>query len=530
MNFGINFCNDVSNILYRGDNVWEDLLKINSNQIFFHRLIGINSNEETYLENYYNLMDKLNDIENKLIIKNGFGLSVDEQLLNKMNIYWVTVTKVKNITSRQIVDLTFRYMQEPLINKEEDELIKENLSNIISLFRESQDNLSILKNFYVKLVCWIEKYLPDLYKKENSSKVVFYFGDIKRDEAYFLLFLSWLGSNVLYLNTSNESGFKSINSIDKLSTLEQLENSKVYENLPKRPKKVKQSTIAHTASQELHEILHSGDSGIYKPWQFEEYEVKVVPLQTTYDEMIILWKEPANFRTGFSVENKTVHVPSMFSKVSGVYENIEKYWLDFEELRSESNTLFFDKVPFVSDVNYHKQNIILKDGIFDISDVKKMKEYKFHYLRLPIQNLIIDRINDLIELEDFFLFDTSKYEFKFKVLHTILQLDKRFIDQLQKFDFSSNIPKVVIYDKDESICSESDAIVLCFLHLIGFDIVLFTPTGYQNIENLINRIYFDDHKMPRFEMDLEIPNIQLRVNPNNSGDIKKASWFSKFFS
>jgi hypothetical protein len=527
---GENFMATEKYKLKNTSDIWNDIFNTdNSDGFIFHRVIGMYSDENTYLNNYYDMVNKLESIENKLILKKGFDMKIDETLLNKMNIFWVTVTKIKNITSQQIVDLTFRYKQDPLISEDVDRLIKEKLVDMITKFRKTQDNLSILKNFYVKFVYWIEKYIIELYKELTvKKKILIYFGDIKRDEISFLQYLNWLGVDILYINTLDESGFSSILDKGDFTTVENLVIQKKYVELPVRPKIVKHETIAFRASQELHEMLHTGDSGLFKPWQFENFEVQVVPLQTTYDEMIILWKETSNYRTGFAVDTKTVYVPSIFSKISGVQERIEKYWLDLDDLRSEENTVFFDSVPFVNDVSYHKQNILLKGGRFEADDVKNLKEYKYTHLRLSIQNLIIDRINDLIELEDFFLFDSSKFDFKYKVLHTILQLDKRFIEQLQKFDFASNIPKVVIYDGDERVCTESDAIVLGFLHLIGFDIALFTPTGYQNIENLINNIYFDTHKMPKFEMNLQIPVIQDRKLSDNN--IAKDSWFKKFFN
>ncbi|MDW0050012.1 YceG family protein [Clostridioides difficile] len=55
---------------------------------------------------------------------------------------------------------------------------------------------SIIKNFAVKLLCWIDYFLPKLFynkvKTTISPKIV-YFGNIKRQELFFLYFLSQLG-------------------------------------------------------------------------------------------------------------------------------------------------------------------------------------------------------------------------------------------------------------------------------------------------------------------------------------------------
>lgn len=77
---------------------------------------------------------------------------------------------------------------------------------------------------------------------------------------------------------------------------------------------------------------------------------------------------------------------------------------------------------------------------------------------------------------------------------------------VESFDFTGKVPKIVIYDNKPDNFSETDIILLCYFNLIGADILIYTPTNYNNIEAWINRNYFDIHQLPAVQFDLEIPN------------------------
>lgn len=147
-------------------------------------------------------------------------------------------------------------------------------------------------------------------------------------------------------------------------------------------------------------------------------------------------------------------------------------------------------------------------GIFNIEGrlnrdkVKSIREYRFGYLRTPVQNLILDKMDELITSEDIFTFSITN-EFKTKAVYTILGMEKRYLDLIQKFDYPLQIPKLVIFHGDESTFTEEDMIIITFLHLIGFDIVILTPTGYNNIENGVDQYYYDTHKLENFRFGLK---------------------------
>ncbi|SUY64405.1 tellurium resistance protein [Clostridium sporogenes] len=141
-------------------------------------------------------------------------------------------------------------------------------------------------------------------------------------------------------------------------------------------------------------------------------------------------------------------------------------------------------------------------------------------MKTSLQKTIIKKINDIFELP-LFKKEVTK-EFKLKILMTILNIDKNLIELLQSFDFPFKIPKLIIYSKDENGFSDEDSIIITFLNLIGFDILIITPTGYNNIENQIPNKFYDIHQFEKINLNLELPNL-------NNINKKKFSFFSKLF-
>jgi len=84
---------------------------------------------------------------------------------------------------------------------------KLSFKKILHLFKEHQPhaNDTLLKNFAVKFLYWMDYYLPQIFSKENqaSFKIVF-IGDITQHESLFLYFLSTLGCDICYMNPKGD--------------------------------------------------------------------------------------------------------------------------------------------------------------------------------------------------------------------------------------------------------------------------------------------------------------------------------------
>ncbi|MBM7614391.1 YceG family protein [Alkaliphilus hydrothermalis] len=275
-------------------------------------------------------------------------------------------------------------------------------------------------------------------------------------------------------------------------------------------KKKRQETVAYRASLEIDKILHQGESGIYRPWQLENYKVVTNTLTTTYDEFLILWWEEARFREGFKVEDNQIYLPNIFAKINGTTSDINLYWKQINNLIEEQESIIFIKrIPFtmsnLSKKHLSYSHVFDGNGNLNLDKVKELKEYKMQYLRTSVQNLILYKLNELISTDGLFIWP-MEMEFKSRILDTILNLNQSYLELIQKFDYPYHIPKLLIYNGDEGGFTKEDFIILAFLHLVGFDIGIFTPTGFNNIENGIDPSYYDIHKLERLDFNIELSN------------------------
>ncbi|GEM_PF-3313102 len=281
----------------------------------------------------------------------------------------------------------------------------------------------------------------------------------------------------------------------------------------------RQETEAYKASVEIDRILHYETEGNYRLWQFENYKITKNTLKTTYDELFILWKEEARFRQGFKVEDDTVIVPNIFAKISGTHRDLELYWNELDQLKNDNKTtIFINSIPFTSPHKNHSFNkCILNDKeLFDLDIVKSMDNYPLAYLKTSSQNLILSKINEMIQSKDLFNFEITT-ELKYKILDTILNLKDQYLNLIQNFDYPFKIPKLVVFDSSKNIFSQEDIISLVFLHLVGFDIVIFTPTGYNNLEKYINDLCFDTHRLEEVQYNLQ----SMKNTTNHIGKPKR---------
>ena len=109
------------------------------------------------------------------------------------------------------------------------------------------------------------------------------------------------------------------------------------------------------------------------------------------------------------------------------------------------------------------------------------------------------------------------------MLSVLLTLDKELLRLLQSFDFTRAIPKLLIVDASETMFSLEECVLLAFLNLVGFDIAVFTPTGYRNLETHIRSDSFDTLTVGPFCYDLTVPDLRTR-RPGGKG-----GWLNRLF-
>ncbi|WP_242846676.1 YceG family protein [Clostridium sp. K25] len=497
--------------------------------IYFYRLIGIFNNETDYYTNIKNLNNSLISLKDSyLTFSSTISAKDNPQLTNIFQWMWDnykiqdfdfknTRTLIKTFKENKL----FPILNNALLNSS----LEESLNLILELYikKEPSINMTKLKNFSIKLILWINEFVPKLFKNFNISyksitdiinPKVLYYGNIKKHEGYFLIFLSLMGSDVIYINSKDDTIFEIIDKNNDFSKIINSGNLIDMKPFPKEELITRHETVAFKASSEIEKVLYTTNDGLFKPWQFENYNINPLTLKTTYDELKLLWNEECRIRPGFNIENNTVYVPNLFAKVSGVHEDINIYWNELKEFKSTKNTLFIHDIPYIKDsysrYDLYSLDYCFKDGLVNKQNLLNHRLYKFSYLKTSLQNAIIDKINLLLKLP---IFNTPiNTDFRLKILITILNLNNSILELIQKFDYPFEIPKILIYHNNNNLPSTEDSIILAFLNLMCFDIVIFTPTGYNDIECNISKHYYDTYKLEKVKFNLNIPNLNSIKN------------------
>jgi hypothetical protein len=318
--------------------------------------------------------------------------------------------------------------------------------------------------------------------------------------------LSQIGFDILYFNSLEDKVIDQIDTDNKFSIKFEFAKKIPISPFPKKESLLKIETPAFIAENIVDLNEENDDINIIRPWQYKDYKVKSISLKTGFEELFNIWNLPAKERQGFKIEKESVFIPNVLTKINGIDENIALYWGRVGKLLKvkESFILPIDRMPILKRVNRPNcKEYIDNRGLINKDRIKKARDHNLIYLSTAKQDNILDKANELIE-KDYLLLDKDM-NLRINIVQTIFDLNKDIIKLIQIFDYPFNIPKVFIYDTSEKIFSVEDCILVLLLHMLGIDIVIMTPSGFNNIETYVNTSIIDIHNLEKLEFNLDYP-------------------------
>lgn len=364
-------------------------------------------------------------------------------------------------------------------------------------------NLNRTKNKAVYLLTYFQRYGKDIFKnyREDAFPVFVYYGVCtNKFEALFLEFLSYLPLDVILINPdlTRQCLF-----LDPRLFEKKFEQSMKAESFPQELNDITYSTVAYHAEEELTELMYQ-DTGLYRLRQYQK--AVSVPIQTMYEEIYLLWDQELKYRPNFEVMDDRVVVPSLLCKISGVKDgNIHEYWASLQKLYTK-DTLFINKVPYILSSEIKNRQIcisFLKNRKLLRDKIKGSSVYPYSIFREETQDFMLDKLQEL--LDSGLVKGTYSNGMEFTIIAVILNLDNKITRMIQNFDFTRKNPKILVLATDEKILSLEDSIVLLYLHMVGFDVALFVPTGYRVVENYYTKPVFSEYQIGEYMYDLKAP-------------------------
>lgn len=340
----------------------------------------------------------------------------------------------------------------------------------------------------------ITKWVDDETLSQGLPKVLWY-GDATESQAYFLYFLIILGFDVLIFHPEGKDVLREI---DETSTPVIVYPAR-HSGLPfpvTRPDR--KATVAKKAHEELDHVLHTEESFLYRPWQFRDYLPQPLTLKTTYDEVILITREKAFIRPNFEVRNGRVTIPNVFCKIHGISINRKEYWSRLHELIEHDLSVSFAAFPFSAEVRGNQQFHYMEsmtNGKLDPEKMIKGAWWRFKALPLGLQRGLAHSIALYVEKAAILLEDNESEEQRKLFLFTaVLELPESIVKLLQQFDYAQTVPKLVLFNNGScGDMNRRDAAVLLLLNEIGLDIVIYNPTGQNDIEYFLEPELIDHH-------------------------------------
>lgn len=379
-------------------------------------------------------------------------------------------------------------------------------------------NPTVVFNYGSKFISW-------LYRCTQARKyavqyedipLILYYGDISQSELYFLHYMSRVGFDIIYITPNKLLLDITVDkNLDNRMQIFQLPQTKDSGSYPTKAIKMKVNTVAYSAERELDTMLYSGDAGIFRDFQF--LNSQTVTLRTTLEEIGILWKQEARFRQGFATSGNLVTVPNVFAKISGVKDgNVNAYWEEIRDRLTPETILRVkgEKPEQQGTPDLSAYRSFYRNGQIDTERLKSSTLNKYSYLPDRIQDMLLFKLQEAVDSK---FLKLSGDDLMCAVMHFGMNLDKEFMKLLQSFDFTKQLPKLIWIDAVEQTFTLEECIQLVLCNLIGFDILIYTPTGYKNLETFVSSDAFEEHTLNDFQYNLEVPKFKIPSETRNSG-------------
>ena len=375
------------------------------------------------------------------------------------------------------------------------------------------NNLHRLRETAVILLAMIRRDTPLLFGSagRKGDACVILMGHVREeaDEVY-LRWLSRMPCDVLLFAPDLQTPC----SFEAPGLLELSESDSLPEGaFPTDRAEITLQTVASAAEGELTGMLYS-DSGIYRSHQFGRANAMV--LQSTQDEVSILWDQPMSMRPGFATEGGMVTMPVFWTKLSGVHAGSElQYWQQALPLLGK-DTVLMPKFPILS-AQYLRRNMALaqkylRDGRILAEPLMQDRAFPYALLRADLQRHLLEKAQQMLDQR--LILGTFENGTEYLVVSAALSLPETMQQALQAFDFTGKNPKILAVHTGDSQGALEDAILMTLLSLAGYDILILAPTGYQCFERFLRSRLPVEHQVGPYHFDYHVPDFNSLPKPS----------------
>lgn len=301
--------------------------------------------------------------------------------------------------------------------------------------------------------------------KEKVGTLLYYGSITEKKEIQLLDFAKELPIDVIILNHAKEESY------DFKGDFMVIEEE-FASPLAQFPEEVL-ATGAASVEKTLDQVLY-GDENFSRPNQYSD--VESIILNVTKEDVTGLWSEEIKMRTGYGIENGKVIVPTLYAQITGLGNFSKRSYIDFVSDLTQNSMCFVTEALEISPIKLKGDSSLktMSDKHFN----KKFAEKVLSMTPLSIlsqekQNLLIEKANEMIKKYKFnSIWDVLTFAgILFAIPEALAQL-------IHVWDLTKVNPKIVMVLIGTRKLESKEEVMLQYLHAIGFDVLLFVPTGY----------------------------------------------------
>jgi hypothetical protein len=391
-------------------------------------------------------------------------------------------------------------------------------------------------DFVTKLLVWTYQYIrpTEITQYDQNTVKCFYYGDIEKAEMYFLMLMHYLGIDVIYINPLRDVEFE-------WKDIETVKYSKITNlgNLLSAVDGIEPYDFNSSITSQLQDTIQNTlftSTGVYKPWQFIEFDVKPSTMSRTIYDLDSSWEEPAKVREGFEVkEDGYVIIPNLLCQIDGVYDDMNKYKEYVNKFLSSKNTLI-ETYPEVLNFFGQADKYVLNEerygltfardtpNSFFVDELKRFRFYHWANYRDSLQKVMLNGINRVFQSP---IINPSYHiseDDQLKMITDVLTVDDIIAKMMDNFDFAGSIPKMILFMEGNTTIDKHTALCLIYLNQIGFDILIFNPSGSRCLFDFVNSQFIIHTRLDTLSYDTSIQSMKIEEKP-----IEKKGFFSKLF-
>lgn len=301
--------------------------------------------------------------------------------------------------------------------------------------------------------------------KEKVGTLLYYGSITEKKEIQLLDFAKELPIDVIILNHAKEESY------DFKGDFMVIEEE-FASPLAQFPEEVL-ATGAASVEKTLAQVLY-GDENFSRPNQYSD--VESIILNVTKEDVTGLWSEEIKMRTGYGIENGKVIVPTLYAQITGLGNFSKRSYIDFVSDLTQNSMCFVTEALEISPIKLKGDSSLktMSDKHFN----KKFAEKVLSMTPLSIlsqekQNLLVEKANEMIKKYKFnSIWDVLTFAgILFAIPEALAQL-------IHVWDLIKVNPKIVMVLTGTRKLESKEEVMLQYLHAIGFDVLLFVPTGY----------------------------------------------------